>query len=107
MHFGLVAFDVFVEMYREEMANARGTTGWPQKPPLDDEGQIPVAIVAVQPPWHRHHLRAVQLSALTLYLKAKDVESTKSPCERAVWPAPISICWMGTGCRVPHTSGAA
>ena len=35
MHFGLVAFDVFVEMYREEMANA-GKPGWPQNPPLDE-----------------------------------------------------------------------
>jgi hypothetical protein len=57
-------------MYREEMANA-GKPGWPQNPPLDDTEQIPVAIVA-----HNIHgididLRAVQLSALTLYLKAK------------------------------------
>jgi hypothetical protein len=70
MHFGLVAFDLFVEMYREEMANT-GKPGWPQRPPLDNEGQIPAAIVA-----HNIHgididLRAVQLSALTLYLKAK------------------------------------
>jgi hypothetical protein len=70
MHFGLVAFDLFVEMYREELANV-GKPGWPQKPPLDDEEQIPAAIVA-----HNLHgidvdLRAVQLSALTLYLKAK------------------------------------
>ena len=70
MHFGLVAFDLFVEMYREEMANA-GKPGWPEEPPLDEEEQIPAAIVA-----HNLHgididLRAVQLSALTLYLKAK------------------------------------
>ena len=70
MHFGMVAFDLFVEMYQEEMANA-GKPGWPQKPPLEDEEQIPAAIVA-----HNLHgidinLRAVQLSALTLYLKAK------------------------------------
>jgi hypothetical protein len=70
MHFGLVAFDVFVEMYREEMANA-GKSGWPQNPPLDSVEQIPAAIVA-----HNIHgididLRAVQLSALTRYLKAK------------------------------------
>jgi hypothetical protein len=74
MHFGLVAFDLFVEMYREEMANA-GKPGWPQKAPLDEEEQIPAAIVA-----HNLHgididLRAVQLSALTLYLKAKTLTS--------------------------------
>jgi len=70
MHFGLVAFDVFIEMYREELANA-GKPGWPESPPVDQEEQIPAAIVA-----HNLHgididLRAVQLSALTLYLKAK------------------------------------
>ena len=73
MHFGLVAFDVFVEMYREEMTNA-GKPGWPQNSPLDGVEQIPAAIVA-----HNIHgididLRAVQLSALTLYLKAKTLE---------------------------------
>jgi hypothetical protein len=70
MHFGLVAFDLFVEMYREEMANA-GKPGWPQKPPLDDEEQISVAIVAQNLHGIDIDLRAVQLSALTLYLKAK------------------------------------
>uniref|UniRef100_A0A7C4EYT0 site-specific DNA-methyltransferase (adenine-specific) n=1 Tax=Desulfomonile tiedjei TaxID=2358 RepID=A0A7C4EYT0_9BACT len=70
MHFGLVAFDLFVAMYREEMQNA-GKPGWPEKPPVASEEQIPNAIIA-----HNIHgididLRAVQLSALTLYLKAK------------------------------------
>lgn len=75
MHFGLVAFDLFVEMYCEEIANV-GKPGWPQHTPLNDEGQIPAAIVA-----HNIHgididLRAVQLSALTLYLKAKTLNPT-------------------------------
>jgi len=70
MHFGLLAFDVFAEMYREEMANA-GQPGWPQTPPLDDESQIPAAIVAHNIYGIDIDLRAVQLSALTLYLKAK------------------------------------
>jgi len=70
MHFGLVAFDLFVAMYREEMQNA-GKPGWPQEPPVASEEQIPNAIIA-----HNIHgididPRAVQLSALTLYLKAK------------------------------------
>ncbi|MCL6447598.1 MAG: BREX-1 system adenine-specific DNA-methyltransferase PglX [Armatimonadetes bacterium] len=77
MHFGLVAFDLFVEMYREEMFNA-GKPGWPENPPLEDESQIPVAIIA-----HNIHgididLRAVQLSALTLYLKAKTLNPKAS-----------------------------
>lgn len=70
MHFGLVAFDLFVSMYLEEMQNA-GKPGWPEKPPVASEEEIPDAIIA-----HNLHgididPRAVQLSALTLYLKAK------------------------------------
>jgi hypothetical protein len=70
MHFGLVAFDLFAAMYREEMQNA-GKPGWPSKPPVASEEEIPNAIIA-----HNLHgididPRAVQLSALTLYLKAK------------------------------------
>jgi hypothetical protein len=70
MHFGLVAFDLFVEMYREEMANA-GKPGWPEKPPVESEGEIPAAIIANNLHGIDIDLRAVQLSALTLYLKAK------------------------------------
>jgi len=33
MHFGLVAFDLLVQMYREELANA-GKEGWPAQPPV-------------------------------------------------------------------------
>jgi hypothetical protein len=70
MHFGLVAFDLFVSMYREEIQNA-GKPGWPPKPPVASEEEISDAIIA-----HNLHgididPRAVQLSALTLYLKAK------------------------------------
>lgn len=70
MHFGLVAFDLLVEMYREEIQRA-GSPGWPAQPSVSSEGEIPAAILA-------HNLygididqRAVQLSALALYLKAK------------------------------------
>ena len=70
MHFGLVAFDLFVRMYLEEMQNA-GKPGWPPRPPVASEEEISDAIIA-----HNLHgididPRAVQLSALTLYLKAK------------------------------------
>jgi len=70
MHFGLVAFDLFVEMYREEMTNA-GKPGWPEKPPLQNEEQIPAAIISKNIHGIDIDLRAVQLSALTLYIKAK------------------------------------
>ena len=36
MHFGLVAFDVLVEMYREEIEPVRGNPAGRQSPPLDD-----------------------------------------------------------------------
>jgi len=72
MHFGLVAFDLFAAMYQEELARA-GEPGWPATPSVADAMDIPAAIIA-----HNIHgididLRAVQLSALTLFLKAKSL----------------------------------
>lgn len=72
MHFGLVAFNIFVSMYKEEMANA-GKPGWPIEKPVGSLEEIPAAIIA-----HNLHgldidLRAVQLSALTLFLRAKSL----------------------------------
>lgn len=70
MHFGLVAFDLLAAMYREELEHA-GEAGWPKTPSVSDEAEIPAAIL-------RHNLfgididlRAVQLAALALYLRAK------------------------------------
>ena len=70
MHFGLVAFDLLVEMYREELAHA-GEPGWPAWPSVTSEADIPSAIVAHNLFGIDIDLRAVQLAALTLYLKAK------------------------------------
>lgn len=70
MHFGLVAFDLFVEMYREEIACA-GQPGWPVEPSVEDEAAIPAAIVANNLYGIDIDLRAAQLAALALYLKAK------------------------------------
>lgn len=70
MHFGLVAFDLFAAMYREELARA-GEPGWPVTPSVNDEAEIPAAIIAHNLFGIDIDLRAVQLSALTLYLKAK------------------------------------
>ncbi len=72
MHFGVLAFDLFAEMYREEIQHI-GEPGWPQKPSVETEAEIPAAILA-----HNLHgididLRAVQLAALALYLKAKSL----------------------------------
>ena len=73
MHFGLVAFDLFAEMYREELERA-GEPGWPPQPSVPTASDIPAAIL-------KHNLfaididlRAVHLSALTLYLKAKSLD---------------------------------
>ncbi len=70
MHFGLVAFDLLAEMYCEELERA-GTPGWPSEPSVLDADDIPAAILEHNLFGIDIDLRAVQLSALTLYLKAK------------------------------------
>lgn len=72
MHFGLVAFDLLAAMYREELARA-GEAGWPETPSVNDEAEIPAAIIAHNLYGIDIDLRAVQLSALALYLKAKSL----------------------------------
>ncbi len=72
MHFGLVAFDLLAEMYREEMERA-GSPGWPEKPSVASAETIPAAIIANNIFGIDIDLRAVQLSALALYLKAKSL----------------------------------
>jgi len=72
MHFGLVAFDLLAEMYKEEMEKA-GHPGWPEKPSVSSEESIPAAIIANNIFGIDIDLRAVQLSALALYLKAKSL----------------------------------
>jgi hypothetical protein len=72
MHFGLVAFDLFLEMYREEFERA-GESGWLEEPSVEREEDIPVAIISNNLFGIDIDLRAVQLSALTLLLKAKSV----------------------------------
>jgi type I restriction-modification system DNA methylase subunit len=70
MHFGLVAFDLLVEMYREELAQA-GAAGWPAQASVSSVAEIPTAILANNLFGIDIDLRAVQLAALALYLKAK------------------------------------
>lgn len=72
MHFGLVAFDLLVEMYWEEMERAGGP-GWPEKPSVASAEAIPAAIIANNIFGIDIDLRSVQLSALALYLKAKNL----------------------------------
>ena len=70
MHFGLVAFDLFYEMYKEELDNA-GQPGWPEKPSVVSAEDIPGAIIENNLHGIDIDLRAVQLSALALFLKAR------------------------------------
>lgn len=70
MHFGLVAFDLFAEMYREELERA-GQSGWPAEPSVKAEEEIPAAIIHNNLHGIDLDLRAVQLSALALYLRAR------------------------------------
>jgi hypothetical protein len=70
MHFGLVAFDLLAEMYQEELERA-GQTGWPETPSVATVDEIPESIIANNIFGIDIDLRAVQLSALTLLLKAR------------------------------------
>jgi len=70
MHFGLVAFNLFADMYQEEIDNA-GKPGWPGVPSVSDPAEIPSAIIKNNIYGLDIDLRAVQISALTLYLRAR------------------------------------
>ena len=70
MHFGLVAFDLFAAMYREELDHA-GEPGWPKAASVSSEADIPAAILKHNLFGIDIDLRSVQLSALSLFLKAK------------------------------------
>jgi len=70
MHFGLVAFDLFAAMYQEELERA-GEPGWPAAPSVSDVAEIPDAILKHNLFGIDIDLRAVQLSAFALYLKAR------------------------------------
>jgi len=70
MHFGLIAFDLFAEMYREERERA-GQPGWPKLSSVDTEDAIPGAILESNLHGIDIDLRAVQVSALALLLRAK------------------------------------
>ena len=72
MHFGLVAFDIFVEIYREELERA-GQPGWPTKASVDAVEDIAASIIANNIHGMDLDLRAVQLSTLTLLLRARTI----------------------------------
>ncbi|SHJ91033.1 Methyltransferase domain-containing protein [Desulfatibacillum alkenivorans DSM 16219] len=81
MHFGLFAFDLLVEMHREELEKA-GQPGWPEKPSVDSEETIPASIISNNIHGIDIDLRAVQLSALTLLLKARTLNKQSDFTDR-------------------------
>jgi len=70
MHFGLVAYDLFRAMYLEELDRA-GQPGWPDHPSVETTDAIPEAILARNLHGIDLDKRAIQLSALALYLRAR------------------------------------
>ena len=64
MHFGLVAFDLFAEMYREELENA-GKPGWPAEPAVRGGGDIPAAVIA-------NNLHGIDLDLRALAARLRD-----------------------------------
>jgi type I restriction-modification system DNA methylase subunit len=90
MHFGLVAFDLLAEMYREELGHA-GKPGWPAQPSVATESEIPAAILANNLFGIDIDLRAVQLAALALYLKAKGANKQATLTESNLACADVAI----------------
>jgi hypothetical protein len=90
MHFGLVAFDLLAEMYREELTHA-GRPGWPAQPSVATESEIPAAILANNLFGIDIDLRAVQLAALALYLKAKGANKQATLTESNLACADVAI----------------
>ena len=75
MHFGMVAFDLFYEMYLEELERA-GQDGWSKTPSVQEKSDIPASIIENNLYGIDLDLRAIQLSALSLYIKAKTKNGT-------------------------------
>jgi len=70
MHFGMVAFDLFYDMYLEEL-KMQGKGVWPENASVDSPDDIAPAIIENNIYGIEIDFRSIQLSALSLYLKAK------------------------------------
>jgi hypothetical protein len=70
MHFGLIAYDLFAEMYQEELERA-GEVGWLPKASVASQEEIPASIIANNLFGIDLDLRAVQLSSLALFVRAR------------------------------------
>ena len=86
MHFGLVAFDWLVRMYREESDNV-GKHGWPAESSVKSDEEIAPSILANNLFGIDIDLRAVQLSALPSTCERSKPTKTQSS-SRADSPVP-------------------
>lgn len=77
MHFGMVAFDLFYDMYLEEL-KMQGRGGWPENASVDSPDDIASAIIENNIYGIEIDYRSIQLSALSLYLKAKSKNRNSS-----------------------------
>lgn len=73
MHFGFVAFDLFVEMYREELACA-GQPGWPAKASTANTDEIAASVAANNLFGIDIDARAVQIAGLALLIKTRTLQ---------------------------------
>jgi len=104
MHFGLVAFDLFAAMYQEELDRA-GEPGWPEILSVGDPAEIPAEIIKHNLFGIDIDLRAVQLSALALYLKAKSLNPETRIADSNLACAdvrPLNGARLGTFLREAH-----
>jgi hypothetical protein len=69
MHFGLAAFDLFADMYREELSRA-GRPGWPQAPSAACEAEIAASILQNNLYGADIDPRAIRLATAALLIKA-------------------------------------
>lgn len=72
MHFGQYAFELYYQMYRDEIEHA-GEPGWPEKPSVEEPRNIPVAILENNLHGIDIDPRAIQIASLSLMLTAKEV----------------------------------
>ena len=71
LHFGQYAFDLFYQMYLDEIANA-GKLGWPAEPSVLNPQDIPAAIIENNLYGIDIDPRAIQIASLSLILTAKE-----------------------------------
>jgi hypothetical protein len=72
MHFGQYAFELYYQMYRDEIEHA-GEPSWPEKPSIEEPQDIPAAILENNLHGIDIDPRAIQIASLSLMLTAKEV----------------------------------